>query len=54
MDDITKYDVKTYVEELMKKEFPSKNNKEKVLSDNRKTDADENRNGRRHPYGNHP
>ena len=41
MDDITKYDVRTYVEELIKKEFSSKNNEEKVLSENRKTDTGE-------------
>jgi hypothetical protein len=33
MDDIIKYDVRTYVEELIKKDLPSKNNEEKVLSD---------------------
>jgi hypothetical protein len=39
MNDIIKYDVRTYVQELMKKEFPSKNNKEKVFSENRETDT---------------
>jgi hypothetical protein len=41
MDDIIKYDVRTYVEELIKKNFSSKNNQEKVLSENRKTDTGE-------------
>lgn len=41
MDDIIKYDVRTCVEELIKKEFSSKNNQEKVLSENRKTDTGE-------------
>jgi len=41
MDDIIKYDVRTYVEELIKKQFSSKNNQEKVLSENRKTDTGE-------------
>ena len=36
--DIIKCDVRTYVEELIKKEFASKDNKEKILSENRKTD----------------
>lgn len=39
MADIIKYDVRTYVEELIKNEFSSKNNEEKVLSENRKTDT---------------
>ena len=32
MDDIIKYDVRTYVEALIKKEFSSKKNEEEVLS----------------------
>jgi hypothetical protein len=36
MDNIIKYDVRKYVEEVIKKEFSSKNNEEKFLSDNRK------------------
>jgi hypothetical protein len=35
MDDIIKYDVRTYVEELIKEEFSSKNNEDKTLSDKR-------------------
>ena len=49
MDDIIKYDVRTYVEELIKKEFSSKNNEEKVFSDNGKTNTGEHRNVQRHP-----
>ena len=41
MDDIIKYDAQTYVEELIKKESSFKNNEEKVLSKNRKTDTGE-------------
>ena len=43
MDDIIKYDVRTCVQELFKKEFPSKTNEEKVLSENRTTDTGEHR-----------
>jgi hypothetical protein len=43
MDDIIKYDVWTYVEELIKNEFSSKNNEEKILSENRKADTGEHR-----------
>jgi hypothetical protein len=43
MDDIIKYDVRTYVEELIKKEFASKNNEEKIFSENRKADTVEHR-----------
>jgi hypothetical protein len=39
MDDIIKHDVRTYVEKLIKEEFSSKNNEEKVLSENRRTDT---------------
>ena len=41
MADIIKYDVQTYVEKLIKNEFSSKNNEEKVLSENRKPDTGE-------------
>jgi hypothetical protein len=41
MADIIKYDVQTYVEELIKEEFSSKNNEEKTLSDKRKTNTGE-------------
>lgn len=44
MDNIIKYDVRTYVQELIKNEFSSQNNEEKVLSENCKTDTDEHRN----------
>lgn len=47
MDDIIKYDVRTYVEELVKKEFSFKNNEEKIFSDNSKTNTGENRNVQR-------
>ena len=40
MTDIMKYNVRTYVEELIKNEFSSKNN-EKALSDKRKTNTGE-------------
>ena len=43
MTDIIKYDVRTYVQELIKKNFSSKNNEEKALSENRKTDTGEDR-----------
>ncbi len=43
MTDIINYDARTYVQKLIKKEFSSKNNEEKVLSDNRKTDTGEHR-----------
>ena len=43
MDDIIKYDVRTYVQKLIEKEFSSKNNEEKILSENRKTDTGEHR-----------
>ncbi len=43
MEDIIKYDVRTYVEELIKNEFSSKDNEEKILSENCKTDTGENR-----------
>jgi hypothetical protein len=43
MADIIDYDVRTYVQELMKIEFSSKNNEEKVFSENRKTDTGEHR-----------
>jgi len=39
MAEIMKADVRTYVEELFKKEFSSKNNEEKVLSENGKTNS---------------
>ncbi len=39
MDDIIKHDVRTYVQKLIQNEFLSKNNEEKFLSENRKTDT---------------
>lgn len=41
MADIIKYDVRTYVLKLIKKEFSSKNNEEKVFPDNRKINTGE-------------
>lgn len=41
MTDIKEHNVRTYVEGLIKKEFSSKNNKEKALSDKCKTNTDE-------------
>ena len=41
MTDIIKYNIRTYVEELIKKEILSKNNEEKVLSNNGKTKTGE-------------
>ena len=49
MADIMKDDVRTYVEKLIKKEFSSKKNEEKVLSDNRKRNTGEHRNVHLHP-----
>jgi len=49
MADIIKYDVRTYVEELIKNEFSSKNNEEKVLSDNGKTNTGEHPNVQSRP-----
>ena len=49
MNDIIKYDVRIYVEELIKKEFSSKNNEEKTLSDKRKINTGEHLNGQRRP-----
>ena len=43
MDDIIRYDVRTYVGKLIEKEFSLKNKEEQVLSENRKTDAGEHR-----------
>ncbi len=43
MDNIIKYDVRTYVQELIKKEFSSQNNEEKVLTENCKTNTGEHR-----------
>jgi hypothetical protein len=40
MADIIKFDVRTYVEKLIKKEFSPKNNEEKVVLDKRKANAD--------------
>jgi len=44
MDDIINYDVRTYVEELIKKEFSCNNCEEIVLSDKGKTNTGEHRN----------
>jgi len=52
MTDIIKYNVRTYVEELIKKEFSSKNNEEKALSDKRKTNTGEHLNVQRRPLCN--
>ena len=49
MADIMKDDVRTYVEELIKREFSTKSEKERILSDNGKTNADESRPGQHHP-----
>jgi hypothetical protein len=49
MHDIINFDVPTYVGELIKKEFSSKNNEEKFFSDTRKTNTGEHRNEQRHP-----
>ena len=43
MDDIIRYDVRTYVGKLIEKEFSFKNKEEQVLSENCKTDAGEHR-----------
>ena len=45
MADIKKNDVRTYVRELIAKEFDTNINAEKVPSDNRKTIPDESRDG---------
>ena len=47
MADIMKDDVRTYVEELIKREFSTKNNEGKVLSDNRITNTGEPRDEQR-------
>ena len=52
MTDIIKYNVRTYVEELIKKEFWSKNNKEKALADKRKKNTDDHLNAQRRPLYN--
>ena len=46
MADIIKYDVRTYVEELIKEKFPSKNKQEKILSDKREINMGEHFNER--------
>jgi hypothetical protein len=43
MDDIIKYDVRTYVGKLIEKEFSFKNKEVQVLPENCKTDASEHR-----------
>lgn len=50
MDAIIKYDVRTYVEELIKKEFSLKNNEEEVLSNNSKTNTGENGHTQHRPF----
>jgi hypothetical protein len=45
MADIMKDDVRTYVEELIKKEFLFKKNEEKIFSDKCKAGPGETRNG---------
>ena len=49
MAHILKDDVRTYVQGLIKKEFSSKNNEEKFLSDKRETNTGDHRNMHRHP-----
>jgi hypothetical protein len=49
MADIMKDDVRTYVEELIKREFSTKSKEEKVLLGRRKADAGEHRNVQRRP-----
>ena len=44
MDDIIRYDVRTYVGKLIEEEFPFRNKEEKILSENCKTDVGEHRN----------
>jgi hypothetical protein len=49
MDDIIRYDVRTYLEALNEKEFTLKKNEEKVLSGTGNTMAGVPRHGRHHP-----
>ena len=49
MADIFKDDVQTYVREMISKEFDSGNNDNKVPSDNRKLNKNEQRNGQNRP-----
>jgi hypothetical protein len=49
MDDILKYNVRTYVVKLIRREFSPKNNEENALSGNRKTHTGDYRKVRRSP-----
>jgi hypothetical protein len=52
MADIMKDDVRTYVRELIAKEFGTHIDTEKVLSDNPKIGTGESRNGQQQPFCN--
>jgi hypothetical protein len=54
MADIMKDDVRTYVKDLIAKEFGTNPHAEKVLSDNPQTITGESRNGERQPFYNQP
>jgi hypothetical protein len=54
MADIKKNDVRTYVRELIAKEFGTNTHAEKVSSDNRKTISEESRDGQHGPLYNQP
>jgi hypothetical protein len=54
MADIIKNDVRTYVRELIAKEFGTNTNAGQVPSDNRKTISDESRDGQHRPLCNQP
>ena len=53
MVDIRKNDVRKYVEELIKKDFPSQNSEEEALSDKRQKNTGEDLNEQRRPLCNH-
>ncbi len=54
MADIIRSDVRTYVRELIAKEFGTNTNAEKVSSEDRKTVSDESRDGQHRPIYNQP
>jgi hypothetical protein len=54
MADIIKNDVRTYVRELIAKEFGTNTDAEKVPTDNRKTISDGSRDGQHRPLYNQP
>jgi hypothetical protein len=54
MADIIKSDVRTYVRELIAKEFGTNTNAEKVFSDNPETNTGGSRNGRQQTVYNQP